>query len=104
MKLSSVTGSNSYVKNIGKVGLELFIEDIEKYLNKYGDNYFITYEWTRYNQNDKYLDNNFYTVITNTTEENRFSQQINLETKLIESSNIFRCSAYVNYIENNINK
>lgn len=102
MSVDSITGSNSYIKNIGKVGLKCTIIDEEKdFFNIYPD-YSITYEWNRHDKNNKYLDNDFYIIEANedikNDKEHIISQQISLNTNLIEDTNIFTCSAYISYI------
>ena len=104
MSVNSITGSNSYIKNIGEVGLKCTIVDNNKdFFSNYTD-YAIMYEWNRYDKNNTYIDNNFYTIKTNdniiTEDEHIISQQISLPTNLIEDSNIFTCSTYISYIDN----
>lgn len=108
MSIESKTGSNSYIKNIGKVNLISNIISKEiNYFDSYS-NYIITYEWNRYDKNGVYVDNNFYTVEFNSDKEednvHKITQEISFETNLIEDVNTFMCSAYINYIDNGINK
>lgn len=103
MSVDSITGSNSYMKNIGEVGLSCTLIDENKdFFNNY-NNYSITYEWNRYDKNNKYLDNDFYVIKVNSNKENNnehiIYQQISLKTSLIEDANIFTCSAYINYVD-----
>lgn len=108
MSIESKTGSNSYIKNIGKVNLISNIISKEiNYFNSY-PNYIITYEWNRYDKNGVYVDNNFYTVELNSDKRennvHKITQEISFETNLIEDVNTFMCSAYINYIDNGINR
>lgn len=106
----SATGSNSYIKNIGEVNLicNIIDKDKENSLDDIYPNYIITYEWNRYDKNGNYLDNNFYSVVSNKdeiiTDVHYISQQIKFATNLIETANIFTCSAYINYIKDEVNQ
>ena len=103
ISVNSITGSNSYIKNIGEVGLSCTLIDENKdFFNNYHD-YTITYEWNRYDKNGNYLDNDFYVIKVNSNKQDNnehiIYQQISLQTSLIEEANIFTCSAYINYVD-----
>lgn len=93
--LSSITGSTSYIKNTGNVGLKCAVDGLNE--AAYPDAK-VTYEWNRYDKNNKYIDNNFYVANINNNKE----QQISFITGIIEDMNIFICSVYVEYNLNNI--
>lgn len=107
MSVESKTGSNSYIKNIGKVNLISNIISNNNYFNIY-PNYIITYEWNRYDKNGIYVDNDFYTIEFNSDKkennQHKITQEISFETNIIENVNTFMCSAYINYIENGLSK
>lgn len=105
MSVISKTGSNSYIKDIGKVTLvnEIISNDIN-YLKSFS-NYIISYEWNRYDRNGRYIDNDFYEVEMTSDEINAtqiIKQEISFDTSLIDDANTFICSAYINYIKDEV--
>lgn len=96
VELSSATGSNVYIKNIGKVKFKVIthtegITDKEDNLSK------ITYRWLRFNKNsqvvNEYLDKIIMSAETALIDSN-FVAEFEFPVSYIEDLNEFVCSVY----------
>jgi len=105
VELTSATGTNQYVKNIGKVRLRVTTRS-EGVTNTEDNIERISYQWLIFNQEfqpvTEYLDSIKQTENTRLTEDNEFVAEFSYPVSYINNLNEFVCSVYYKNTEDEL--